>query len=128
MFFQHLVKMAKYELCLAFNVKTIVWEGNLFSLWLFVKCRLFSFVFAFCSICRCYIINDVFPYLFIVVLRNVNEVTCFKHYKEPVVAGNCIHRAARKEKESLFEGILFFKCMLAFSEVERRLLLLKGNL
>ena len=26
--------MAKYELGLAFKVKTIVWEGNLLSLWL----------------------------------------------------------------------------------------------
>ena len=76
---------------------------------------MFSFVLAFCSI---YGINDVFANLFIVVLRNAIEVTCFEDYKEPVVAENFIHRAARKGKESLFVGILFFKCMLALSKVE----------
>ena len=84
---------------------------------------LLSFEFVFCYICRCYGINDVFAYLFIVVLRNGNEVTCFKHYEERVITDNFIHRAASKGKESLQEGILFLKCMFALSKVEVWLLL-----
>ena len=89
----------------------------------FIKCWLLCFEFAFCSICRCYGINDVFGYLFIVVLRNGNEVTCFKHYMERVITDNFIHRAASKGKECLQEGILFLKCMFALSKVEVWLLL-----